>query len=192
MGTPFFTCCSPGARRATGVSPRSEGAETRADVPGGRVRWVVGRDSQSTNHRKGGFRWRRRPKALRKRRPRRGSHRQVRLKGGARARPLFCTVSLSSPRCTVQFPSLRRPDLTGPIPHVQLPGPPRRLPGPGVSKEEPVLGPANWEAGVGVGREAGVYRDSATPSRIRTRRTRSPWRRLSTTSMPSTTWPNTV
>ena len=65
MSTPFFLIpfsvaalplfrLTPEFIRA-GASPRSEGAETRADVPGGRVRWVVGRIARNPQSPKGGI-----------------------------------------------------------------------------------------------------------------------------------------
>ncbi len=45
----------PPPHRAPGASPRSEVADTRADVPGGRVRRVVRQDTRAIHTTKGGI-----------------------------------------------------------------------------------------------------------------------------------------
>jgi len=55
-GAPFFlSCCAPETRCAPGVSPRSETAHARADVPGGRVRRVVRWNARNPQPPKGGI-----------------------------------------------------------------------------------------------------------------------------------------
>ena len=113
-----------------GTSPRSEAADIRADVPGGRVRRVVRRNARNPQPPKGGIR----DGEEGQRRQKEGGEEEItsavrHRRGRADARPLFCVRG---------------------------------------------------------------YRLSVTPSQIRTRRITSVGTRRSTTSMPSTTCPNTV
>ena len=68
MEHPIFfaaSCCSPDI--PVKVSPQGEMASTRADVPGGRVPRGAAARSQIQSRRRGGFTWRRKQRARRRR-----------------------------------------------------------------------------------------------------------------------------
>jgi hypothetical protein len=68
MEHPIFfaaSCCSPDI--PVRVSPQGEMASTRADVPGGRVPRGAAARSQIQSRRRGGFTWRRKQRARRRR-----------------------------------------------------------------------------------------------------------------------------
>jgi hypothetical protein len=74
MEHPIFfaaSCCSPDI--PVKVSPQGEMASTRADVPGGRVPRGAAARSQIQSRRRGGFTWRRKQRARRRRLRRRDS-----------------------------------------------------------------------------------------------------------------------
>ena len=67
MSTPFFRIAALPRRVARRELAReARVANTRADVPGGRVRRAWGENSQPTNHRKGGLQMAKKAKGAKK------------------------------------------------------------------------------------------------------------------------------